>query len=306
MELLKALFESAELPADFKEKTTTLFEAAVDEKVKAEVATLAESFQSKLETAKAEFLAEAVKTVDSVIEETVLEWAKENAVALDSEVKGQIAESFLSSLRAVFEKADIELSGDTAGKELVKLQEQNADLVKKAEAAKNALTEAQDRLTQIKIKEIIAEVTAGLADTQVHRVTKLVEAFAFISEEDFRVKAALVVEAVGGKIVAVNNGNQAVPAGPSNVSNQVGALASAPTDGPQDGKLLGKPGVGNKSADGNDGTPESSQVIDEPGLDPATPHMTFTPPGAKDKKATMEAAPHLHANLVEETLKLFK
>jgi hypothetical protein len=309
MELLKALFESAELPADFKEKTTTLFEAAVDEKVKTEVATLTEGFQNKLEEAKAEFLAEAIKTVDAVIEEAILEWAQENAVALDSEVKGQIAESFLSGLKAVFEKADIELSGDTAGKELVKLQEQNAELVKQAEDTQKALTEAQDRLTKIAIKEIIAEVTAGLADTQAHRVTKLVEAFDFKSAEDFRAKAIMVVEAVGGKIkgTADADGVHIAVDGEGKVTDKVNST----TDGGagEDGVLVKKP-AGNSvtSAEGKTGKPDGSQVLTQPNLPNEAPHMTFTPAGLKEQVDAIhsEAAPHLHSNLVEETLKLFK
>jgi len=284
MELLKALFENAELPTDFKEKTTTLFEAAVDERVKSELAQFQESYEKQLNEAKEAFATEAVATLDSLIEETVLEWAKENAVGLDSEIKGQIAESFLQGLKGVFEKADIELSGDTAGKELVKLQEQNAALEADAKAAKAALVEAESKLVQIKIKEIIGQVTEGLADTQVHRVTKLCEAFEFKSEEDFRSKAALVVEAVGGKIKGVQDADGVIIAvdgegkKPEQVDTASGAAAS------EDGKLVDKPaGASNTSAEGAKGEPEN-----------------------KGDGLREAHAPHLEADLVTETMKLFK
>lgn len=324
MELLKALFESAELPAEFKEKTTTLFEAAVNERLAAEIVTIQEASDKKLEESKAAFIAEATATIDAVVEETVLEWAKENAVALDSEIKGQIAESFLQGLKGIFEKADIELSGDTAGQEMVKLQEQNAELAKQAEAAQTALAEAQDKLVQIQVKDILAEVTAGLADTQVHRVSKLVEAFEFKSAEDFRAKASLVVEAVTGaplkqeakgstqpgkefngegqgnggdvatgytakgsagsvKGTVDADGVQIPVDGKGHVSNTVDTAAG--THAAEDGELVKKP-AGNSvtSAEGAKGTPvqkESTDLIEA-------------------------AAPHLHADLIAETLKLFK
>lgn len=287
MELLKALFENAELPADFKEKTTTLFEAAVDEKVKVQLVQMQESYDSKLEEAKQEFVAEAVANIDAVIEETILEWAQENAVALDTEIKGQIAESFLQGLKGVFEKADIELNGDTAGRELIKLQEQNVALAAEASAAKTALVEAEQKLVQIKVKEIIEQVTEGLADTQAHRVAKLCEAFEFKTEEDYRAKAALVVEAVGGKIVAVNNGTQAVPAGDANVANKV----ETPGTENEDGELVTKP-TGNsvKSAEGAKGEGE-----------------TKGDPVREMYEATRDQyAPHLEADMVAETLKLFR
>lgn len=322
MELLKALFENADLPAEFKTKTATLFEAAVDERVKAEVASLVESFDAKLAAATTAFITEATKTVDSVVEETVLEWAKENAVALDSQVKGQIAESFLTSLKGVFEKADIEINGGTAGVELTKLQEANAVLVKAAEASKVALVEAEGKLVSIKRAEILKQVTEGLADTQAHRVAKLVEAFDFKSEADFRSKAAMVVEAVSGKPapVAVNHDGDGTPiAVPAGGKNTPQIDIPAGSTGNEDGELVVKPtGTAVISAQGADGKPVATKVITQPGLDGnTTPHMIRDPQGKPGNgmpgnlKEQVEllhgnAAPHLHSDLIAETLKLFK
>jgi hypothetical protein len=297
MELLKALFENAELPADFKEKTTTLFEAAVDESVKAELVKIQESYDAKLVEAKAEFAAEAVKTVDALVEETVLEWAKENAVALDSQIKGQIAESFLQGLKGVFEKADIELTGDTAGKELVKLQEANAALVAEATAAKTALVEAESKLVQIKVKEIIGQVTEGLADTQIHRVSKLLEAFDFKSEDDFRAKAALVVEAVGGKTIkGTFNTDGTVVA----VTDDKTPIATSPIDSAStgvenpEGVLVTKPAGAEGGATGSaEGATGKGAVVKDP--------VTEAYQHARDNYA-----PHFEADMVAETLKLFK
>jgi hypothetical protein len=289
MELLKALFENAELPTDFKEKTTTLFEAAVDERVKSELTQIQEAYETKLNEAKEQFATNAIATVDAVIEATVLEWAQENAVALDSEVKGQIAESFLQGLKGVFEKADIELSGDTAGKELVKLQEQNAALAAQAAADKAALVEAKDQLVQIKIKEIIGQVTEGLADTQAHRVAKLCEAFDFKSEDDFRAKAALVVEAVGGKIKGTADADGVIIAvdGEGKVSDKV---TPAGTEN-EDGELVTKPaGTSVPSAEGAKGEGEGKG-------DPIREAYVLN----RDTYA-----PHFESDLVAEALKLFK
>lgn len=197
--LLKALFESADLPADFVTKAETLFEAAVSEKVGESLAKLQESFDHKLEESKAAFIAEAVETLDKAVEEIVLEWAKENAVAIDTQLKGQLAEGFLGGLKTLFEKADIELSGDTAGKEIAKLTEQINGLTAKVSDSEKALSESKQVLVDIKIKEIIASITEGLADTVAHRIAKLCEAFDFKSEDDFKSKATMVLEAVTGK-----------------------------------------------------------------------------------------------------------
>jgi hypothetical protein len=292
MELLKTLFENAELPADFKVKTTALFEAAVDEKVKADLASIQETYDAKLVTAKETLVSESVALIDSVVEETILEWAKENAVGLDSQLKGQIAESFLSNLKAVFEKADIELSGDTAGKELVKLQEQNIALVTAAAESKAALIEAEDKLIDLKVKEIIESVTAGLADTQAHRVAKLCEAFDFKGEVDFRAKAAMVLEAVVGikGTVDVDGAIVAVTGGATKSGNVVDTSAGAA--GSTDGKLVADIPVG-------------TRLPDAPAA-PAAVVKHIDPLKEAYDKLQAEHAPHLHSDMIAETLKLFK
>lgn len=297
MELLKSLFENAELPADFQEKTKTLFEAAVAESVKAELTALQESFDAKLVESKEAYVTESVALIDKVVEETILEWAKENAIPLDTQIKGQIAESFLSGLKGLFEKADIELSGDTAGSEIAKLHEQLAEATKIADAAKTALVESESKLVQLKIKEIIESVTAGLADTVAHRVATLCEAFDFKSEEDFKSKVALVLEAVTGAKVKGTMDADGVQ-----IPVTGGAAVIAQVDG----------------ASGSEPAPE---VVTKPAGDSADPYKSpvngtpvKTQPTIKTEAEALremfnataaEHAPHLNSDLVAETMKLF-
>ena len=302
MQLLQSLFENAELPADFKEKTTTLFEAAVDERVKSELASIQESYDNKFGVVREKFVNESAALIDKVIEETLLEWAQENAVGLDSQIKVQIAESFLANLKGVFEKADIELSGDTAGVEIVKLQEQNALLSTETVAAKAALVLAESKLVTIKIKEIIEQLTVCLADTQKFRIAKLCEAFDFKSEEDFRSKAAMVLEAVTGNIKGtedVGGSIVAVTGGASKVSNVVDTSAGAA--GADDGELLDKP-AGNSVGHIVDKNNSTGKPAGEPVVDA----------GAKSSeksdydKMKENYAPHLDSDMVAETMKLFR
>lgn len=291
MELLKSLFENAELPSDFKEKTATIFEAAVDERVKADLVKIQESYDAKVNEAKEAYVAEATATIDAVVEETVLEWAKENAVALDSQVKGQLAESFLKGLKGIFEQADIELNSEASSTRIAELTEAAAAAEAKAEAAKVALVEAEQKLVQHQIKEILEAKTAGLADTVAHRVAKLCEAFDFKSAEDFAAKVEMVKEAVGIKATVDADGTHIpVTSDKSMVKDKVNTDAG--THAPEDGELVVKPGSpSNKSAEGDKG-----QGTVTP-MDP----LKETYDRQRD-----QYAPHLESDLVSETLKLFK
>jgi hypothetical protein len=208
MQLLKALFESAELPTDFQEKTTVLFETALTEAVDAQVAAkavvLQEAFDSRFEVAKKDFISEASALFDTVLESTIVEWTKENVVALDTNIKVTLAESFLNGFKGLLEKADVELTPSDATPKLNALQEQVDALTKTVAEKTTALTEATNTLTSLKTKEIITEMTQGLPDTVTARISKLSESFGFKSEDDFRSRTTMIIEAItGGKTIDV-------------------------------------------------------------------------------------------------------
>lgn len=290
MQLLQALFENADLPTDFKEKTTVVFEAAVNEAVAAQLVTIQESFDAKVDTAKEKYVTEAAEAVNAIVESTVLEWAKENAVALDSAAKATLAESFLTDLRGMFEKADIEMSGDAAGQEITKLTESNAKLVTESQELKIQVTEAQAKLTQMNVKTIIDEMTADLPETTAGRARKLCEAFEFKTEADFREKVGMVIEAVAGIKGTFNADGTIVPViGTS--TEQAQANTAAGVHAPEDGELVNKPARAKvKSAEGAKGTPESSQAALRESL---------------QNKIDLVAPLH-GKNLIEEAMKLYK
>ena len=284
MQLLSTLFEQSELPTDFKEKTKVLFESAlaeaVDEKIKAELLVLNESFDSKLAKEKATFVSESVALIDAVLEETTLEWAKENVVALEGQMTGQLAESFLQGIKGLLEKADVEMAVVDAGSELTKLQEQVSVLTKTVEEKSTALVESEKSIVTMKTKEITKQLTEGLADTVKHRFTRLCEAFEYKSAEDFQLKAAMVLEAItGGKTIEITGTQNAdgtiIPVGTEKVKiAQVSMEATDPTDPIE---------VVNKPAD------EAQAALQE---------------AFAQKKALN--APHYGEDLVAQTLKLMR
>lgn len=315
MTLLKSLFENAGLPTDFEEKASTLFEAAVEEKVKEQLNTLQESFDAKLAASKEEFVAEAVELLDKTVQEAIVEWSTENAEAIDTSIKGTIAESFLSGLRGLFEHAEVEIKGDAEGK-IKALQEQVESLTKSVEDTKAALTEAQETIVSAKIKSIVESVTVGLSDTEALRVSRLVEAFDFKSEEDFRAKVELVKEAVtGGASSAPHSAGDGRPGS---------AVAADPKknefNAPNSGEGSGNTNHPTETKKQKDGTPASSVkveagikgTVDADGvIIPVKEGETSTDEEKASLKEQYEQikannAPHLDADLVAATLAILK
>lgn len=316
MTLLKSLFENAGLPTDFEEKASTLFEAAVEEKVKEQLSTLQESFDAKVAASKEEFVAEAVELLDKTIQEAIVEWSQENADSLDTSIKATIAESFLSGLKGLFEGAEVEIHGDTEGK-IKSLQEQVEALTQTVQETKTALTEAQETILSAKVKAIVESVTVGLSDTEALRVSRLCEAFDFKSEEDFRSKVELVKEAVtGGASSAPHSAGDGRP-GSALAAEPHKPEVPAASDGKGDhgdGKSAlaaktdkGETGFDVKVEGGIKGTVDADGVIvpvkeeDESATDKEKASLK-----EQYDQLVNQNAPHLNVDLVAATLALMK
>jgi len=90
------------LSEEFKTKAATIFEAAIKSKVGAEIDRLEEEFAKNLEEAKETAKSELTEKVDSYLNYVVEEWMKENELAIEKGVKGEIAEDFITGLKQLF------------------------------------------------------------------------------------------------------------------------------------------------------------------------------------------------------------
>ena len=92
----------ANLTEGFKSRAKTIFEAAVKSKVRTARKELHEGYQRKLGVKAEEILATVTEQVDSYLTYVVESWIKENQVAVDSTLRTEIAEGFITSLKNVF------------------------------------------------------------------------------------------------------------------------------------------------------------------------------------------------------------
>jgi len=188
------LIESEEgLTEEFKDKAAIIFEAAVSSKVNEIEATLSEQYETRL--------AEEVESVKSVLEEqvdsyltyAVESWMEENKVAIESSLRTQLAENFISSLKNVFVENYVDVP-DSKVDLFAQLETENSNL-KEQTAKLNRIAESlADRVDTLVREQIVTEASAGLADTQVDRLKKLVEDVEFVDEATYRKKVATIKE----------------------------------------------------------------------------------------------------------------
>ena len=92
-----------DLSEEFKRKAATVFEAAVKSKVRSEVERMEDEYKSELEENITTTKGELTEKVDTYLNYVVEEWMKENELAIERGLKGEIAEDFISGLKQLFE-----------------------------------------------------------------------------------------------------------------------------------------------------------------------------------------------------------
>lgn len=188
-EHLGTLFSGEELSEEFKDKASTVFEAAVDMRVEDIRSELSEEFESNLEEEK-----EALATkLDEYLTYVVENWMKENQVAIDSGIKTDISESFMVGLKALFEEHYVTMPD--AKYDLVEGLNNKIDQV---EAKLNESIEKNIELSKGLIKaqcEALYESTSrDMTSTDEEKFRSMVEAIDFNSIDDFQEKLSTLKE----------------------------------------------------------------------------------------------------------------
>lgn len=197
------MIQKAGLPEDFATKAEVVFAAALTEQVDLKVAeqtkVLQESFDKKLEEAKAEFIEEQAQSFDEIVQAAIVEWLEKNSTQVDASLKAEVLGEMTEGFKAVLKNLNIEIPEDQ--KSLVESAQAEAKSTKETVAELQAsLQEAQARLDAYERADIVVELTEGLSELASDRVAKLALALKESDIEKFRAGVAVLVEAFGGKV----------------------------------------------------------------------------------------------------------
>ena len=220
-----------DLSEEFKQKATVVFEAAIKSKVAEIEEYLEADYNKKFEEETAKSKAELVEKVDSYLNYVVEEWMKENELALERGIKGEIAEDFISGLKKLFEDHYI----DVPDEKYNVLEDQASkleDLEKKLNETIEKNVDLKKQNSVFEAKQIIAEQAYDLADTSKEKFFKLTEEIEYSDAEDFKAKVATIKESYFGKKTNVTEQLDDVAAGSStdnivDLSNAMAAYTAA-------------------------------------------------------------------------------
>ena len=190
---VKALIGDEKLTEEFKAKAATIFEAALKSKIKEAKKKMHSSYESKLKEENEKSKAELVEKVDSYLNYVVEEWMKQNEIAIERGIKGEIAEDFISGLKKLFEDHYINVPDekyDVLEDQASKIEELNSKLNEQIDANVKLNSEI-GKLTR---QDIVDAVSSDLTDTNKEKFSKLAEEIEYSNADEFKNKVSTIKE----------------------------------------------------------------------------------------------------------------
>ena len=199
---VSALTQDEELSEEFKTKAATVFEAAVKSKLRSEVERIEQDKVQEVAEEINRIQDELTEKVDNYMNYVVEEWMKENEIAIERGLKGEIAEDFISGLKALFEEHYVDVPDekyDILGQQSEKIDELEAKLNEQIEKSAE-LKKSHDVLVR---ERVFTECASDLADTEVEKFKSLAEEVDFSNEESFKEKLDQLKESYFPKATTV-------------------------------------------------------------------------------------------------------
>ena len=183
-EHVDALLAGENLSEEFHAKATTIFEAAVKSKLEEEVALLEQAYAETLEERVNEIMEELASNVDDYLNYVVEQWIEENEVAVESALRSELTEDFISGLRALFAEHYIDVPEDSVNV-VEELSAANEELEAKLNEEIHRNVELRSVISEARKAELIGAVCEGLTNVQAEKFTSLLDNVAYTNDEEF-------------------------------------------------------------------------------------------------------------------------
>ena len=188
------MFSGQELSEEFKDKASTLFEAAVNLRALTEITRIEEEYETKFNEAVVNVEEELQRKLDTYLDYVVETWMKDNQVAIESTLRNEITEEFINGLKNLFTEHYIEIPSDK-----VNVIESLTTKVVELESQLNEVivenVELKQDVSLTRKNELIENFAEGLTLTQSEKFVTLAENLEFDGDlTNFSKKLSVVKE----------------------------------------------------------------------------------------------------------------
>ena len=180
-----ALTDGEDLSEEFKQKASTIFEAAVKAKLVEEIEKLEGEYETKVTEKVEETKSEIVEKVDAYLNYVVEEWMKENELAIEKGLRAEITEDFIGGLKSLFESHYINVPQEKYDV----IEAQTAEIEKLKEEVNQTIeknVELNQAIGNHVRQDIINDVSSDLAETESEKLKGLAESIEYKDADSFR------------------------------------------------------------------------------------------------------------------------
>ena len=190
---IDAMLSGEDLSEEFKNKAATIFEAAVIARAEPVIAEAEAALMEEFEQAVEQIKEDLASKVDDYLNYMVEEWIKENEIAIQTGLKAEIVEDFITGLKGLFEKHYIDIPEEKVDV-VEELTMKVAELEDSLNEEINSSVQLKKELNEHKKFEAIYTACEGLTQTQVEKMKSLAEGVEFTTEEEFVEKLETIKE----------------------------------------------------------------------------------------------------------------
>ena len=192
-EHLEAIFDGEDLTEDFMTKVSTIFEAAINERVSAREAELQEEYESTLAEHLESVTVQLTEKIDDYLGYVVEEWVTDNKLALENGLRAEIAENFIQGLKGLFQDNYVDLPEEKVDL-FTEVNEKNEQVETALNEQINNNIELKKSILEYRCNEILEYSCRDLVDTEAEKLRTLAEGIEFETEDQYQDKVSVLKE----------------------------------------------------------------------------------------------------------------
>jgi len=192
-EHLEAIFDGEDLTEDFMTKVSTIFEAAINERVSAREAELQEEYESTLAEHLESVTVQLTEKIDDYLGYVVEEWVTDNKLALENGLRAEIAENFIQGLKGLFQDNYVDLPEEKVDL-FTEVNEKNEQVETALNEQINNNIELKKSILEYRCNEILENSCRDLVDTEAEKLRTLAEGIEFETEDQYQDKVSVLKE----------------------------------------------------------------------------------------------------------------
>lgn len=189
---LQQLF-GEEASAEFVTEASALFTAVINDRVSSIQEQLEEEYNTRLDEEIEAAQDAMVESIDKYLSYAINEWIEENKLAIESNLRAEIAEEFMEGLKNLFAEHYIDVpeeKTDVVAEMTARIEELESMVNEKTDE----VIELNNQIAEAKMASIVESLTDGLAVTQAEKLKTLCEGLSFDDEETFAKKVQVIKE----------------------------------------------------------------------------------------------------------------